>query len=315
MNTPAGESPSTRNAPFSKDRTITVSIVICTLNRPDALRNCLAAIALLDPAPDDLLIVDNTAGEDATKALALEFGARYTIEPVRGLSRARNRGLSESSSEIVAFLDDDAIADPHWLGGVVAPFTDPSVAAAAGKIRTPDSGTKEPAAENVRVLSNKDPRWFEIATFGGMGLGSNMALRKEACAGRRIFDERLGRGAPFQIAEESYAFAVLLSLGYKAVYVPDAIVFHPPMRRSSIEQEARNSVSYWFLLFSEFSDHRLDLLRFLIRRLLRMPLTWPRDPQGPGEIINSSWRVKWGAAVSGALHFLRTPKPPDKYLK
>ena len=95
-----------------------------------------------------------------------------------------------------------------------------------------------------------------------------MALRRSACAGGAIFDVRLGRGAPLRIAEESHAFATLLSRGYRAVHVPDAIVVHAD-NNGDIQERAASSVAYWLLLFSEFRSHRLDLLRFLFRRLRR----------------------------------------------
>ncbi len=163
-----------------------------------------------------------------------------------------------------------------------------------------------------RSVSKKDPHWFEIATFGGVGRGSNMALRKSACAGWATFDERLGRGAPFHIAEENYAFACLLSHGYAAAYRPAAIVFHPPRKRLSIEQQARNSFAYWLLLFSEFPARRSDLVRFLFRRLRRKPLEWPRDSQDPGDIIASGWLVQFKASLSALALFLRTKRPKRK---
>lgn len=295
-----------------KELDLTVTVVVCTTNRSALLRKCLKAVSQLTPAANEVLVVDNTAGDRETELVAQEFDARYTVETIPGLSRARNRGLAGSNSEIVAYLDDDAVPDEHWLGYLLEPFAEPGVAAVTGRIITPQSNPDDRMQEPPRSLCNKDPQWFEIATFGGLGLGSNMALRKAATTGQKVFDERLGRGAPFQIAEENYAFALLLSQGYSAVYMPAAIVFHPPLRHSSIEQEARNRVTYFLLLFSEFPSCRLDLLRFLFRRLRRKPLTWPRDPQAPGEVITSGWRMHLKAGVTGALLFLRTRKPNGK---
>ena len=228
------------------------------------------------------------------------------------MSRARNRGISESNSDIVAYLDDDAVPDEHWLRNMLGPFKDPKVAAVAGRIVTPESSADNGTGQVVRFLSNKDPKWFEIATFGGFGLGSNMAIRRNAGAGQKVFDERLGRGAPFQIAEENYAIAFLVSHGYTAVYLPDAIVFHPPLKCGDVKQEARNRIAYWMLLFSEFPSRRLDLLRFLFRRMRRKPLTWPRDAPDPGEIITSGWRVLLAASLSAVLLFFHTRKPNNK---
>ena len=288
---------------------LTVTVVICTRNRPGDLRKCLGAVAALTPAADEVLVVDNSGGSEETARVAQSFSVLYTVEPRQGLSRARNRGLDESTSDIVAYLDDDACPDKHWLGLLLEPFADQHVAAATGKIITPDSENCGGLQETPRVLNNKVPQWFEIATFGGLGLGSNMALRKAACAGSIIFDERLGRGAPFQIADEHFAFASLLSRGYTVVYLPTAIVYHPPLTRGTIEQETRNSIAYWLLLFAEFPHQRADLVQFLWRRFRRKRLTWARETQEPGEIINSGWRVQLKAGLRALLLFLRTKRP------
>lgn len=287
----------------------TVTVVICTRNRPNLLQKCLAAVSRLCPPPQHVLVIDNSEGNDDTGKVARDYGARYVIEPTPGLSHARNRGLAECSTDLVAFLDDDVTPAPDWLTLLVSPFEDDKIAASAGRVITPDTAAEEPSSPSPRILTNQDPHWFEIATFGGLALGANMALRKCACIPDKFFDERLGRGAPFEIGDESYAFARLLWLGYRAVYMPNAVVHHPPLTRTAIEREARNSFSYWLLLLSEFPDQRLNLLRFLLRRLRGKPLEWPRNPQEPGEIVSSSWGIKLGAAWSGLLLFLRTPKP------
>ena len=291
-----------------EEAVLTVTIVICTRNRPGKLRECLEAVSCLDPKPDQVLVVDNTQGDQDTEDAATEFGARYTIEPATGLSRARNRGLAESNTDVVAYLDDDAIPERRWLGVLLAPFEDESLAASTGRVVTPDSDHQ---LRIPRTLSNRDPDWFEIATFGGMGLGSNMAFRRSLCP-QPMFDARLGRGAPFEIGEESYALARLLSNNNKAVYQPSAVVFHPPLSRAPIEREARNSITYWLLLFKEFPEQRMSLVRFLLRRLRHKPLNWVRDPQEPGEIVTSRWRVLLKAGIEALWLFLRTPKPKPR---
>lgn len=291
---------------------LTTAIVVCTRNRPGCLRNCLQGIAKLRQVPDEVIVVDNTSGDQETEAVAAEFGAVYLVEPCQGLSRARNRGLADSHSEIVAYLDDDATPDEYWLGMIAEPFKDPKVTTVTGRIITPHSKTGTNATLKARSLSNKDPEWFGIATFGGLGLGSNMAFRREACVGQKIFDERLGRGAPFEIAEENFAFALLLSQGHTAVFLPDAIVYHPDGNAPDIRQEARNSIAFSMLLFSEFPGRRLDLVRFLYRRLRRKPLSWPRDSPDPGEIITSGWPTLLKASFEAALLFIKARKKRDR---
>ena len=285
------------------------TVVICTRNRPELLRRCLEGIVRMERAPDEVIVVDNSPGDLETKRIARQFEASYVVEPLQGVSRARNRGMAEAHSEIVAYLDDDATPDVNWLGSLLVPFKDPQVAVVTGKVVTPRSPTENGAHQTARFLSNKVPEWFEIASFGGLGVECNMAIRKRACAGQRIFDERLGRGAPFQIAEGHYAFALLLSRGYSAVYLPNAIVFHPAPKPIDINDEASNSIAYSMLLLSEFPANRLDFLRFLYRRLRRKPLSWPRDSPDPGEVITSGWRVLFAAAISALMLFFRTRKP------
>jgi cellulose synthase/poly-beta-1,6-N-acetylglucosamine synthase-like glycosyltransferase len=286
----------------------TVSIVICTCRRPNDLRHCLQAISQLILTPSDVLVVDNTQGDPDTESIAIQFGARYIVEPAPGLSRARNRGLEESSSEFVAFLDDDAVPHINWLERLLLPFTAPDVASVTGETLASETDTAHIADESTRYLSNKDHLWFEIANFGGLGFGTNMAVRKSACTGSKIFDVRLGRGTPLWTAEESHAFASLIERGYRAAHVPSAIVIHP-LKPRDIELEASAAFAYWLLLFVVFPAHRLDLLRFLIRRMRRKKLPWPRHPQEPGEILNSGLRTQLKAGFAGLMLYLRNRNP------
>ena len=296
------------NATIKSDEpAITSTVVICTRNRPELLQRCLAEIRSLDGSPTEMLVVDNSDGDEATRRVAQENGARYTIEPLRGLSRARNRGIRECNTDLIAFLDDDVIPEPGWLPNLLAPFCDPQTAATTGRVITPDPRDDERTRE-ARSIDNQCAYWVEIAGFGGLGFGANMAFRRSALPGGRFFDERLGRGAPFEIAEESYAFVWLLSRGNRVVYVPSAAVHHPPLTRTAVEREARNSFAYWLLLLSEFPQQRMGLVRFLLRRLRGEPLGWQRDSQEPGEIVSSSRLVLVRAALKGLWLFVRTPK-------
>lgn len=305
--TPIQPSECNFDAPNSRNQT--VSVVVCTRFRPAALRNCLSAIASLKRAPDELIVVDNSSGDKQTELLAREFAADYIVEPALGLSRARNRGLSASKSEIVAYIDDDAIPDKQWLERILEPFVDAKVAVVTGEALAPGViNNSDNSLLQPHFLDKKNSQWFEIAAFGGLGIGTNMALRKSACRTPDIFDARLGRGAPLHGMEEHHAFAQLLSQDYCAVHIPGAIVYHSSQNPMDVNREARNSFAYSLLLFSEFPDRRFDLLRFLLRRMWRRPLSWMRDSPDPGEVISSNWRVLFKAFLSGALLYFKTRK-------
>jgi glycosyltransferase involved in cell wall biosynthesis len=299
---------SVQHQPCSPSKSVmpSVSVVVCTRHRPDELRKCLEGISRLKRGPDETLVIDNSEGDAATERTARSYGARYLIERAHGLSRARNRGLAESRSEIVVYIDDDAVPDENWLEEIVAPFSDPQMAIVTGQIEP--EGTRRDRTAPVRCLSRDDPQWFEIATLGGLGMGGNMSLRKAVYSEWQGFDPRLGRGAPIHIGEESHAAASLIALGYHAAVNPAAIVHHPllPIPQQHLVQEAACSIAYWLLLLFEFPGHRLDLIRFLLRRLRGKDLSWPRDPQTPGQMVTSGWGVRLKAGLAGIGLYLHS---------
>lgn len=119
-----------------------VTIVICTRRRPALLTRCLTAVARLDPAPSQVIVVDNSQGDNETKEVARKFGARYALEPKVGLNRARQRGLAESETDLVAFLDDDAVPETNWLATRISSAQKKSTGS-TGKVLNIDSTTRK----------------------------------------------------------------------------------------------------------------------------------------------------------------------------
>jgi hypothetical protein len=110
----------------------TVSVIVCTRDRPHDLRSCLDSIAALRTRPREVIVVDNSPSDVATRELCRDYPVRYVPESRPGLARARNRGIVEAGGEVVAFTDDDCVVDRHWLDGLGDPFNDPLVMALTG---------------------------------------------------------------------------------------------------------------------------------------------------------------------------------------
>src|SRR5579859_3643332 len=70
----------------------TCTVVICTHDRPRELQHCLNAVNRLTYPHVEVLVVDNAPSDESTKEVAERMAVRYVVEPVRGLSRARNLG-------------------------------------------------------------------------------------------------------------------------------------------------------------------------------------------------------------------------------
>ena len=104
-----------------------VSVVICTLNRPILLRKAIASAARQSNRLGldfEIVVVDNSVekgSQGLVKAAQSEESVpiRYVWEPRSNISLARNRGIRETQSLLVAFLDDDEEADPDWLDELV----------------------------------------------------------------------------------------------------------------------------------------------------------------------------------------------------
>ena len=115
---------------------VTASVVIPTYNRRDHLRTCLTHLAAQTRHPVEVVVVD-ASPEDGTRTLvADEFPWVTYLRNDRGAgSTATSRaiGVRASTGEVLAFLDDDAYAEPDWLEELLAPYADASVGGVGGR--------------------------------------------------------------------------------------------------------------------------------------------------------------------------------------
>ena len=105
--------------------------MVCSYNGGATIRDCLEGLRRLD-YPDFEIIVVNDGSTDATGAIAAEYDVRLISTENRGLSSARNTGLEAATGEIVAYTDDDARPDAHWLKYIAHAFMTTDHAAMGG---------------------------------------------------------------------------------------------------------------------------------------------------------------------------------------
>lgn len=226
--------------PLIEDGKPLLSVVVATYDRHEVLADALNSLLAQD-VPDgfiEVIVVDNSPDQEA----AARFGARYAdetridyrLEPRPGLSNARNVGTSLARADIVAFVDDDAIAAPDWARQIVAAFkTDrEDIAIVGGRILP-------------RWVQPK-PRWLPESLLGYLSVidwggdlrplksnewlaGCNIAFDKKALVEAGGFSAALGRvGSVYTLLsnEETDAMERIKASGKTALYSPDALVEH-----------------------------------------------------------------------------------------
>jgi glycosyltransferase involved in cell wall biosynthesis len=297
----------------SGDGTARCTVIVCTRNRPECLNECLASLHAQRYRSFDVLVVDNGSDDRRTYEVARRWQARYVASPLIGLSRARNHGASVATTELIAFIDDDAVAHPGWLGRLVDEFTDASIAVVAGRIlpfggdEAADPLARAWSGEQRRqhlVVDRSTPDWFAMANFGGIGDGGNMAFRRDVHDTAPLFVVSLGRGAPIDTHEEHFAFYSLIERGYRIAYTPDATVFHPsPSGIDALRARRLNdlttSAAYMTFLLFEATGHRLAVVKYVLDFVRGAPRSWRPSRSPLGGALVPRWRV--------ALALLRGP--------
>ena len=111
-----------------------VSVIVVSRGRPDHLSLCLKALMAQDHSAFEIVLVADTAGLNCCPELPIK---RVSFDQPN-ISEARNLGLAMAAGKIVAFIDDDSVAEPTWLSRLTAPFAEPGVIAATGWTRDRD---------------------------------------------------------------------------------------------------------------------------------------------------------------------------------
>lgn len=206
-----------------------VSVVVAVLNASRTLPACLDALLRLEPAPQEIILVDNGSGDgslDILQTFAEQHPAR-TIhvlqEARRGAAAARNTGIRAATAEVVAFTDADCAPDAAWLRYLTRPLADPVVGAVAGRVlAAPASSTLELfSALYTLHLPDRPARHRRWTPWEGGFPTANLGVRRSLLERLAGFDEEL------KIYGEDYDLcARLYALGSEIAYVPEAWVAH-----------------------------------------------------------------------------------------
>ncbi|WP_137988980.1 glycosyltransferase [Streptomyces vilmorinianum] len=281
------------------------SVVVATRDRADQLARALDSLLDQDHPDYEILVVDNAPRSSATEELvANKYAGRvtYVREDTPGLAGAHNTGVSQARSAIVAFTDDDVVADPHWLTALTTPFAaDPRLGCVTGlilpaRLRTPAQILLESHGGFAKGFA---PRLYDPLrppadeplfpfTAGSFGSGANMAFRTRALTSAGGFDPATGTGTAARGGDDLYAFVAVLSAGFRLRYTADALVWHH--HRESWQDLRNQAYGYGAGLTAYLTAtlvRRPALLPALLARLPRglahaRNMTAHREPTHPG---------------------------------
>ncbi|MEM7579413.1 MAG: glycosyltransferase [Mastigocoleus sp.] len=215
-----------------------ISAIICTHNRDNYLGAAIDSLLEQDCSIDfEVLVIDN-ASSDRTRAVVEERlnhpRLKYIYESTVGLSVARNTGAQNSSGEIIAYLDDDAVASKAWLQTLYSAFQDNQrLAIAGGKVTLLwQKGMQAPKwlssglAANLGAYDLGDKLVY-IENPGLTPRGLNYSIRRNFLDEIGGFDTNLGRvGKNLLSNEELQMTELALEKGWLVAYIPDAIAAH-----------------------------------------------------------------------------------------
>lgn len=211
---------------------LTASVAVITYERPEYVARCLDHLAAQTRPPLEVIVVDSSTGQDTELLIRDRFPAvRYARCPAGpgAMATARNIAYGMSRGDIVAFVDDDAFAEPAWLERLVPHFDDPTVGAVGGRQIRGQPGELHQGTDSVGRLLEDGTLTGNFAAETGTTvevdhlLGANMAFR------RSVLDLLGGIRDGYAgtcVREETDLCLRVSHAGYRLLYTPDAVVDH-----------------------------------------------------------------------------------------
>jgi glycosyltransferase involved in cell wall biosynthesis len=255
-----------------------VSIVIPTRDRQDQLARCLQSLFKLNSSNFEILVVDNGSKKFSVPSLNYVCHTRFFQQPVQGVCYARNLGIRNAFGKVVAFIDDDAEADPDWLRLALKNFEDPQVTCVTGKVVPSKVATEwqgmivsvgwHPSSETPLRLDRKNYDPVGVSP----GIACNLMIRKSFFVDGG-FSEVFGPGSPVGGSEEDDLFFRIVKGGGTIVYDPRVIVYHEFVANEheytqKIVQYSKARAAYLIKLLLT-QKRRLSVVKYIMRKLFR----------------------------------------------
>ena len=220
---------------------MTLSVIIATYGRAALLDECLQHLALLNfGSGDEVIVIDNGSKDDTQDVVrkhqaAFPVRLRLLYEETPGKSHALARALPVAAGDVLAFLDDDVNVEAGWLDVVRKTMADPDIALMGGRVVP----RWEPSVPDwMRAMSAQPSRLWAplglleypegVVQLGARTvLGANMAVRRNVLEAVGGFATHVGKLRGTLLSGEDHELCLRVQrAGFRAVYVPEAVVHH-----------------------------------------------------------------------------------------
>jgi mycofactocin system glycosyltransferase len=199
-----------------------VSLIVPAHGRPAATRACIESLLALDyPAECREIIVVDDASEPPLPLTDLPIRLLRQDRNI-GQSAARNLAAREARGELLAFIDNDCIAQPDWLRTLVPYLSEPAVGIAGGRVIAPLSDGAIAAFEAVRSPLDMGPIGGEVGPAEAIAYlpTCNLIVRRDLLLAQAGFDGAMRLGEDVDFIWRA------LANGVRARYVPEGRIVH-----------------------------------------------------------------------------------------
>ena len=233
-----------------------MTALVCTRNRGGMVADAVRSILANDHEDFELIVVDQSS-DDVTQSAIAEMRddsrLRYVRSSDKGLSNARNLGIGQARSKIVAMTDDDCIVPVDWLTRMERAFRSPEpLSIVLGNVVAADYDKSKGFVPNYSQTTSfvakdlSDKHRIE-------GMAACMGMSVDAWKSLSGFDPMLGAGSPFHSADETDIIIRALLDHRHVMETPDVVVTHQGLR---LWEEADSTVyNYLYGIGATIAKH------------------------------------------------------------
>jgi GT2 family glycosyltransferase len=285
----------TKSTEHTTDQLPPTSLIICSRNRQDMLRDTIQSVLQGDELPAEIVIIDQSDSPDEVlrqQMTGQDSNVRYIWSRTRGLSRANNLGIATARHDILVFTHDDVFVERDWFSAMIQALVE------AGSEAVVTSGVllSNEGREDGFQLTKKVEEQEEVYE-GRLGKdvlpGLSIGLHRSAFTEVGFMDERMGPGTPFPAAEDNDLGFRLLESGYHILYLPEAVLYHRAWRTESDYLPLR--WAYGVGQGGFYAKHLSFRDRYMLRRMLWD--VWRHGRRIPGRILHRDRRGLYSDSI------------------